>query len=335
MEPAGEMWSVVTESPKTPRARAPVSSAIAPGLHGEAGEERRLLDVGRLRVEGVGVAGRRRDLVPLRILRGEIGVEPAEDLGLEGRLHQVPDLGERGPDVARGRRRGRRGPCPSGSWSMSMSTRPASANATTSGGDMRKLALMLWWTRASKLRLPGKDGGRDEVVLRDRVLDRRRQRAGVADAGRAAVADGLEAQGVEVGLEARAGQVVGDDPRAGRERRLDGGADAEPPLHRLLRQEARGQHDGGVGGVGAARDGGDQHAAVPEPGRAVAVQLATSTDADSKSSAFLPNPLSATGLENEPTNSRFRFGSSILSCGRLGPATLGTTEPRSSSMSCE
>ena len=35
-----------------------------------------------------------------------------------------------------------------------MSTRPASANATTSGGDMRKLALMFWWTRASKLRLP-------------------------------------------------------------------------------------------------------------------------------------------------------------------------------------
>ena len=37
---------------------------------------------------------------------------------------------------------------------MSMSTRPASANATTSGGDMRKFALMFWWTRASKLRLP-------------------------------------------------------------------------------------------------------------------------------------------------------------------------------------
>ena len=28
------------------------------------------------------------------------------------------------------------------------------AKATTSGGDMRKFALMLWCTRASKLRLP-------------------------------------------------------------------------------------------------------------------------------------------------------------------------------------
>ena len=41
-----------------------------------------------------------------------------------------------------------------GSVVRSMSTRPASANATTSGGDIRKLALTLEWTRASKLRLP-------------------------------------------------------------------------------------------------------------------------------------------------------------------------------------
>jgi hypothetical protein len=30
IEPAGEMWSVVTESPKMPRARAPVMPAIGP-----------------------------------------------------------------------------------------------------------------------------------------------------------------------------------------------------------------------------------------------------------------------------------------------------------------
>jgi len=35
-----------------------------------------------------------------------------------------------------------------------MSTVPARAKATTSGGDIRKFALMFWWTRASKLRLP-------------------------------------------------------------------------------------------------------------------------------------------------------------------------------------
>ena len=41
-----------------------------------------------------------------------------------------------------------------GSFVRSMSTRPARAKATTSGGDIRKLALMFWCTRASKLRLP-------------------------------------------------------------------------------------------------------------------------------------------------------------------------------------
>ncbi len=41
-----------------------------------------------------------------------------------------------------------------GSVDRFRSTRPASANATTNGGDMRKFALMFWCTRASKLRLP-------------------------------------------------------------------------------------------------------------------------------------------------------------------------------------
>ena len=32
MEPAGEMWSVVTESPNTPSARAPLTVGVAPGV---------------------------------------------------------------------------------------------------------------------------------------------------------------------------------------------------------------------------------------------------------------------------------------------------------------
>ncbi|MNC85401.1 hypothetical protein D3C83_09970 [compost metagenome] len=45
-------------------------------------------------------------------------------------------------------------PVPIGSRAMSVSTVPASANATTSGGLIKKFALRLWCTRASKLRLP-------------------------------------------------------------------------------------------------------------------------------------------------------------------------------------
>ncbi|MNQ33406.1 hypothetical protein D3C85_468370 [compost metagenome] len=45
-------------------------------------------------------------------------------------------------------------PLPTGSVIRSRVTVPASAYATTSGGEARKLALMFGWMRASKLRLP-------------------------------------------------------------------------------------------------------------------------------------------------------------------------------------
>ena len=45
MAPAGEMWSVVTLSPKMPSARAPLISRNAAGLQREILEERRFLDV--------------------------------------------------------------------------------------------------------------------------------------------------------------------------------------------------------------------------------------------------------------------------------------------------
>ena len=65
----------------------------------------------------------------------------------------------------------------------------------------------------------------DEAVGFDGVGDVGGQRAGVADAGGAAVADGVEAELVEVLREAGFVVVVGDDAGAGRERGLDPGRD--------------------------------------------------------------------------------------------------------------
>ena len=48
MEPAGEMWSVVTESPSTASTRAPVMSVSGLGSRGHAVEVGGLADVGRL-----------------------------------------------------------------------------------------------------------------------------------------------------------------------------------------------------------------------------------------------------------------------------------------------
>jgi hypothetical protein len=47
--------------------------------------------------------------------------------------------------------------------------------------------------------IAGEDGGGDEVVLGDGVLDGPVEGAGIADAGGTAVADDLEAEFIEIG----------------------------------------------------------------------------------------------------------------------------------------
>jgi hypothetical protein len=51
---------------------------------------------------------------------------------------------------------------------------------------------------AFEVAVAGEDGDGDELVVLDGVDDRIRQRAGIADAGGAAVADGVEADGVQI-----------------------------------------------------------------------------------------------------------------------------------------
>ena len=77
--PAGEMWSVVIESPKMPSARAPLTSLRRAGRHREAVEERRLGDVGRRRpvVDLPRDAG---DASPHRVRVGDVAVVAAVDL---------------------------------------------------------------------------------------------------------------------------------------------------------------------------------------------------------------------------------------------------------------
>src|SRR5207245_2527984 len=84
----------------------------------------------------------------------------------------------------------------------------------------------------------GEDGTDDEVALGDGGADRLGQRAGVSDARRAAVADRVEAELVEVPVEAGRAVVLAHDLRAGRERGLDPRPPLEPALDRLLRAQA-------------------------------------------------------------------------------------------------
>ena len=106
--------------------------------------------------------------------------------------------------------------------------------------------------------------GGDQTVVVDGFRDAVRQRARVADTGGAAVTDQVEAHGVEVGLQAGGGQIVGDHLRTGRQRGLDPGLDRQAQLLRLARHQTGGDQDRRVGGVGAGGDGGDDDIAVAE-----------------------------------------------------------------------
>ena len=109
-----------------------------------------------------------------------------------------------------------------------------------------------------------KDTGGHEIVVRDRFFQSWMKRAGIADAGRATVADGLKAEFVQVRLKTCLFEVIGDDARAGRERRLDGRIDLQASLDRLLGEQRRAEHDARIAGIGATRDGGDENTAVSD-----------------------------------------------------------------------
>ena len=120
------MWSVVTESPKMPSARALRIGRHRRRLHRKSGEEGRLGDVGRF-IPGIDLAGGRRDRVPQRVLLGEVAVEPAVGRRIRRVLHHRADfLGGR-PHVAQIDRRLPSRPVPSGSVERSMLARPAMA----------------------------------------------------------------------------------------------------------------------------------------------------------------------------------------------------------------
>ena len=104
----------------------------------------------------------------------------------------------------------------------------------------------------------------DEIVVGDGLLNLGVEWSGVSDACRAAVADGLESEPVEIRLEAGLLKVCGDDTGAGSQGGLHRGVHGESGLDGLPGQEARREHDAGVAGVGATGDGGDEHAAVAD-----------------------------------------------------------------------
>ena len=62
----------------------------------------------------------------------------------------------------------------------------------------------------------------------------------------------------------RSFRVIGDDTRAGCQRRFDERIDLEASFDGFLGEQTGGEHDRWIAGIGATRDGGNQNAAVAD-----------------------------------------------------------------------
>ena len=119
---------------------------------------------------------------------------------------------------------------------------------------------------ALEVAVAGEHRDHGEVLTLDLLRDLVGERAAVADAGGAAVADEVEAERVQRLEQAGALEVVGDHPRPGREAGLDVVGGAHAALDGALGEQARADHHRRVRGVRARGDRRDHHRAVAQPG---------------------------------------------------------------------
>ena len=197
---------------------------------------------------------------------------------------------------------------------------------------------------ALEVPVAGQHGDDGEVVVVDRLADRRRQRPGVADAGGAAVADEVEAELVQVRDQAGPLVVVHDDLRAGREAGLHPGLAVQALLDRLLGQQRGADHHERVGGVRAGGDRGDHDVAVVE--RRLGAVLQGDPDLVGRPvvvagrSGRRRGTCRSAGRRGCRTAARrgtrsWRWPARSCPAGASGPAMLGTTVDRSRVSSSE
>ena len=181
--------------------------------------------------------------------------------------------------------------------------------------------------RPSKLRLPLEHRRRHEIALGHGIGHRLRQRAAVADAGRAAVADEIETELLKRRVQPGLVVVVGHHAAAGGEAGLHVGLDRQPSRDGLLGQQPGGEHDVRVARVRAACDSRDHHGAVAD---LLAVPVLVDRRRAGGVLLARPKPRSFTGACSDCRNARLTSVSGTRSCGRFGPAMEGSIVPRSS-----
>ena len=116
--------------------------------------------------------------------------------------------------------------------------RPASANATTSGGDIKKFARTSELMRPSKFRFPESTEATTSSFSSMASENFRRQRSGVSDAGGASIADEMKFQFLEIRGQPGLAQIVGHDFRSGSQRSFYPGGNGQSFLDGFLGKQS-------------------------------------------------------------------------------------------------
>ncbi len=235
---------------------------------GHVVEVRGLADVGGVELPAVGFAGRDGEVLPVLVAIGHSTVLVAEHVAGDGGQYCVLYFLLRGPEVAQVDGRAVLVAAERFGFEVVMD-----GSGERVGDHQRRahevVGADFGGNAAFEVAVSAEHGDGDEAVRLDRVGDVGGQRAGVADAGGAAVADHLKTKRVEVGHESGLDVVVGDDAGAGGERGFNPRRRAQALFDGLLREQAGGHHDVGVRGVGAGGDRRDDYRAVVEVGLGV------------------------------------------------------------------
>ena len=164
-------------------------------------EERRLADIGRVG-PGVAIALGRLQLAPAFVAREHVGVGALEHLLAHRVGDRLLDLLRARPDVGEVDRARRRSPRRAARWQVDVHP-PGERVGDAERRRSEVVVADVLVDPALEVAVAREHRADDEVVFVDRLRDLLGQRAGVADAGRAAVADQVEAELVEVLVEAR------------------------------------------------------------------------------------------------------------------------------------
>ena len=171
-----------------------------PRLQGEVIKKGRLLDVGALRVPFIHVADARGNLVPFRVLPGEIAVEILKNFRLERRPHQIAYFPHARPNVFQQDRLA----------VLAVAQRFAAQVDINAAGQSKrddqrwrheKIGFDALMDARLEIAIAGKHRRRHEVILVDRVFDGRGERSGIANTRRAPVTDQVESELIEVRLQ--------------------------------------------------------------------------------------------------------------------------------------